>query len=194
MNSFKNPLTPLVPNPVGLEVPINSLQTVLSAIPWMEKSFGRAWRTSKEDVKGKDLFYPEVWQGLNKDLLNVMPNDNLKAQCFWYEEDAEEVQDWCAGQFSMINSKLSLIVWFNLKCIDPAVDNRFTETLKKDVLDALRGMTTSNGTLDIIKIHHEPKNVFKWFTIDETVEQSLTHPYGGFRFECMLNYKEECTP
>jgi len=192
MNSFKNPLTPLVPNPVGIEVPINALQTALGTIPWIEKSFGRSWRTSREDVKGKNIFYPEVWQGLNRDLLNVMPNDNLQSQCFWYEEGAEEVKDWCAGSYSMIELKINLILWFNLKCIDPTVDNRFTETIKAEILNTLRMTTLPLGTISVKNIYHEPEDVFKWFTIDKTIEQSLTHPYGGFRFECMLNYKEEC--
>lgn len=193
MNSFKNPLTPLIPDPVNIEVPINALQQIIASIPWISKSFGRAWKSSRIDVAtNKTIYYPEVWQGLNKDLLPVMPNDNLDSQAFWYINGAEDVNNWCKGQYTRIDADVHLIVWFNLECIDNTVDSRFTERLKKDVLDALRVGVMAGGTLTINKIWHEAADVFKWFTIEEAKRQVLEHPFGGFRFECLLNYKETC--
>lgn len=193
MNSFKNPLTPLAPNPVNLEIPLNELQQSIATIPWIEASFGRAWKVSRMNEMKKPEYYPEVWQGADKDLLNVMENDNLAAHSFWYVADPANVQDWNNGLYSRIERTVHLIVLFNLKRIDPNLTYRFTEELKRDILDKLRTTRLSSATLTINRVFEDPNQVFNGFTIKETENQTFVHPWGGFRFECLLNYTESCT-
>lgn len=192
MNSFKNPLTPLVPNPVNLDVPTNELQLSLSGIPWIEASFGRAWRVPRKETNGKIIYYPEVWQGEGKDLLNVMENDNLAAHCFWYFPDPANINNWNNGLYSRIERPAHLFVLFNLDKINPAATYRFTEELKRDLLDKLRNTRLSSATLTVNRVFEQASQVFNVFTINEAENQTFVHPWGGFRIECLLNYTEHC--
>lgn len=202
MNSFKNPLTPLIANPVNIDRPIQEIQIALSALGWLEKSFGRAFLAYKSshgtfgDKKQKQ--YPHVWQGFTTDgkpmdLLEVLPNDNLKSQSFVKVDEPIQVTDYVAGGWSLMTATISIIVWFNLREIDPTINYDFTELLAGQVQRALTNITLSPGAeLQILRRWETAKNVFKDYDITELKDQELVYPRGGFRFECTLVYQEDC--
>jgi hypothetical protein len=194
MNSFKNPLTPLIADPKGIDKPIQDIQQALAALGWLEKSFGRTWQ-AYEKIDGKEVIYPETWQGEKMDLLNVMPNDNLKAQSFITINEPSEILNFRPGQYSRFRTMINVIVWFNLDQIFETVDYRHTELLKSTMMTALSTMLfDGNGAIKVSRIWEQAENVFKGFTIDRVKRQELVHPYGGFRFECELTYLEDCPP
>jgi len=128
MISFKNPLVPLIVDPVNIDTPIQEMQQALAVgLPWLQKSFGRSWESVKKDTDGKIWTYPEVWQGPNDDLMNCMPNDNLKSQSFFRVEEPIQVTQYDFQGFSRMNASVSIIFWFNLQVIDPDLDYRFIE-------------------------------------------------------------------
>lgn len=193
MNSFKNPIIPLISQPVNIDAPIQELQIALGTdLPWLEKSFGRSWESVRKDEQGKIWTYPEVWQGAGIDLLNVMPNDNLKAQSFFRVEEPIQIIAYESNRFSRMSAQISIIFWFNLQVIDPDLDYRFIELLKASAQRAITETSCTNATFVIQKIWEGANNVFKGYTIDQFKNQELIHPYGGFRFECNLNYLENC--
>src|SRR5688572_32323109 len=124
MNSFKNPLIPLIDNPVNIDRPIQEIQVALGAMGWLEKSFGRSWMAVKSShgfFTDKKLYYPHVWQGLDddgkkhKDLLEVLPNDNIKSQCFFKVNDPTTLVEYVPDGDSMLRNNVDIIFWFNLR-------------------------------------------------------------------------------
>jgi hypothetical protein len=193
MISFKNPLTPIIVNPVNIDRPIQEIQISLATgLGWLEKSFGRSWESVRKDTSGKIWTYPEVWQGPGVDLYNCMPNDNLKSQSFFRVEEPIKVIEYQEFRYARMNAIINIIFWFNLQVIDPDLDYRFIELLKGHVQRVLTNTSLSSSDFQILQIWEGANNVFKGYTIDQFKNQELIHPYGGFRFECNLNFIEDC--
>jgi hypothetical protein len=194
MNSYKDPFTPLITNPVNIDRPIQELQQAFAALGWLEKSFGRAYESRVIDpVSKKVKTYPQVWQGVNLDLLNVLPNDNLNSQSFFKVEEPIECVTFQKDQRSQMRARISAIFWFNLQRIDPAIDYSFAELLKGSVQRAITTiMFSSNSEIKILRVWETAKKVFEGYTLDEARDQELIYPFGGFRFECELTYIEDC--
>lgn len=193
--SYKQPLVPLIDNPVNIDTPIQEMQQALAAgLPWLSKSFGRSWESFRKDPKGKTWIYPEVWQGPNLDLISVMPNDNLDSQSFFRVEDPITVTDYSSNMYNRMNAIVSIIFWMNLKYIDPDLTYRYVEVLKAQAQRVITETGLSNGTFTINRTWEGAANVFRGYTFDPTSDESfaLMHPYAGFRFECGLNYVENC--
>lgn len=201
-NSFKNPLVPLIADPVGIDIPIQELQQTIANVGWVEKSFGRSWLSYSKDSKGQVKYYPEVWQGKenvagkDKDLLNVLPNDNLRSYSFFKVDDPIVTDsDYSANLYNNKSATISIIFWFNLLEINKTLDYRFTELLKTTIEAAIRYHTfspKSQGRIKILRSWEEAANVFKGYTINVAEQQELVHPWGGFRLECVLTWRENC--
>ncbi len=193
MNSFKNPLTPQIEEPVNIDRPIQELQNELATLGWLEKSFGRSFPSFRIDGSGKKLIYPEVWQGVGKDLLNVMPNDNLKSQSFFKVEEPIQVAEFVPGGYSQMKGTISIIFWFNLKEIDLDLDHRYLEILQAQAQKKITGVLfTPTSSIKILRIWHTAEQVFRGYDLTQTAAELFSHPYGGFRFECELSYMEDC--
>jgi hypothetical protein len=198
MNSFKNPLTPLIVNPVNLDRPIQELQAQFaSGLSWLEKSFGRASNgiKSNEGAFGskKVLVYPQVWQGLNKDLLEVLPNDNIKSQSFFSVEDPIETLEYAPDGYSKMRARVNIIFWFNLKAIDPSINYNFTELLKGQAQRVItKALFTPDSSISIVRIWEGAQNVFKGYDLNLSKDQELVYPFSGFRFETLVTYSEDC--
>lgn len=198
-NSFKNPLTPVIADPVGIDRPIQELQQTLAALGWLEKSFGRSWLSYRQDVlNGKIVTYPQVWQGMDngkdRDLLDVMPNDNLKSQSFFKVNDPIETINYRKDLYSEKRAIVDIIFWFNLREIHATVDYRFIELLKTQAEDAVRKhMFTVEAwaNVELVRSWEDAANVFKGYTIPDKRPQ-LIHPFGGFRLETRLTWRENC--
>jgi hypothetical protein len=191
MQSYTNPNTPIIDDPVNIDIPIQELQVQLAGLSWLDKSFGRAYE-SKKTVNGKPHFYPEVWQGLGLDLLNVLPNDNLVAQSFFKVEEPIETLEYQQDGYSMMRARVSLIVWFDLQRIYPALDYNYIELLKGQVQRLITTATLSSSNIEIVRVWDTAREVFKGYTLTEIQDQELVYPKGGFRFECLLTYPENC--
>lgn len=202
MNSFKNPLVPLIDNPVNIDRPIQEIQIELARLTWLEKCFGRSWLAVKSS-KGmfssdKKLYYPHVWQGFDvngkaRDLLDVLPNDNLKSQSFFRVIDPISVIDYAPTGDAMMRATVDIIFWFNLRSIDRSIDYPYIELLKGQVLRTLKGVPFSpDSSLVVVNIHEQALNVFRGYNINDIKDQHLIYPYAGFRFECQITYREDC--
>lgn len=186
MNSFKNPETPLILNPVNIDRYIQDIQIALSALTWLEKCFARAYNSKRSDPYGKISVYPEVWQGAGKDLLNVLPNDNIKSQCFFKVEEPITCLEFNPVGYSLMQATVSIIFWFNLNEINKTADHRFIELLKAQA----QRIITDN--VEGLKIFDTPEQVFKGYDISKMPSDNLIHPFGGFRFETEIPYVEDC--
>lgn len=190
--------TPIIPNPVLIDRVLGNIQTgLMDNVDWLDVAFGRAQRIAKV-IQGKRYYTPNVyaggteWRG-NNDYIDVSPDANIGNFSFFWIDDPQTV-GWIPKEQSEIKAPFSLIVWFDLRKVYPGqLNNRNTEALKNEILTVLNGgFWLKDGKIVINRIYELAENVYRGFTLDETENQFLMQPYGGFRFEGMLEVSESC--
>lgn len=197
---YSNPNIPIIPDPKGFDKAIAEIQTAVGTVPYIEKSFGRAF-IHKENIVGKIVSLPKVYQGAGE-YYNPLPNDNFKAQTFMLAA-GEEIADDDFENYGQntFTRKVALIFWGNLKAIDSAKDYIFLEEIKMDILEALR-YTSSFKSFDSY-VDERYSDVFREFSSyisnasKDTAEaeintQYLMYPYSGFRMTITLVYQQSC--
>jgi hypothetical protein len=196
--SYANPEILEIDSPAGLDKVIESLRVDLSFLPWLEKSFGRAWEFTEKQADGRVVRVPKVYQR-EGEYLNVLPNDHLVAQSFIMADGEEKWQAFTKYSTNAKTRALRIIFWFNLQQIDPNKDYIFTEELKREVEKILKA---SPYVVSIDSyIDERAEDVFRGYinsgagtlsTADDDVNQVLMYPYSGFRFTVTVSYYEEC--
>lgn len=190
--------TPIIPNPVLIDRVLGNIQTgLMDNVDWLDVAFGRAQRIAKV-IQGKRYYTPNVyaggteWRG-NNDYIDVSPDANIGNFSFFWIDDPQTV-GWIPKEQSEIKAPFSLIVWFDLRKVYPGqLNNRNTEALKNEILTVLNGgFWLKDGKIVINRIYELAENVYRGFTLDEIDNQFLMQPYGGFRFEGMLEVSESC--
>jgi hypothetical protein len=207
-NNSKNPDIALLPDPKGLDRIIQTLQLSLDEIPWIEKSFGRAFtqmRKSTENVgvrSNDNIYYPAVFQGasgeLIKDFEDLLVNDNLRAYCFFRCDEDDDSFEYSHLLENEFESSFSIIFWFDLdkinKTFPPTKLYPFNNELKDDILEAIENtiFETVGDRVTIETITNNPREIFREYTIDIVEQQNLVFPSGGFRFNCRAQWLQEC--
>lgn len=186
---YSNPTIPLIDNPVNLDRHIQNIQIVFSdELPWLEKSFGRAW-VGERKVDNKSYKYPEVYIG-NGEYLDVLPNDHLKAQSFIQVRGQRgRALEYSALHDNKFQYTLEIIFWFNLNIVNPAKTYRYNEELKTEVLNVIKNRLS---LLQVLNIYEAPEDVYAGYSINHLDRQTFKHPYGGFKIECDLTFYQDC--
>jgi hypothetical protein len=201
--SYNDPEILTIDSPVGIDKIIQSLQDDFSSLPWLQKSFGRAWEFT-EKQGDRVVRVPKAWQGKESstqrgEYINMLPNDHLQSQCFIMCAGPEEWTNFVQGMVNTKERKLKIIFWFNLEDIDANKDYIFTEELKADVEKILK----LNPHVKSIDSYTDEKaeDVFEGYinsgsntlsAADDDLNQYLMHPYSGFRFNITVAYWEDC--
>ena len=190
MMSSINPTIPVISNPIGIDKPIQEIQIALSAgLPWLKKSFGRAWMYSERDPSGKVQKYPKCYCGGN-DYLNVLPNDQLISQSFFSVRSPEKVENFNReGGGNHKTREVSIIFWGNLKKIDGSKSYIYTEELKKQVEMIL----IQHENIQSINAYYDEKadDIFAPFTLNDVEGQYLVYPLTGFKFDVTIKYFDQ---
>lgn len=179
-----NPNTPTIPNAIEFDLVINNVQTALSSILWIEKSFNRA-TIHNDPVKG---LTPKAYQGGGK-YFDVLHNGAIKAHSFFYSDSIENSLEYEAGQKGYKERDLILFVLGDLKKIDSSKDYIFTTELKREVEDVLSQFQEIevNGVYD-----SDPNIIFSDFEINDKHRQLLMYPKFALRFNLTATYEEYC--
>ena len=185
--SYKNPAIPTIVNPVGIDTVIQNIQVNLaSGLTWLEKSFGRAWLHQEKQPDGKVVKLPKCYSGTGE-YINVLPNDNLKAQSFIAVRDKEKNDGISPSRLGASKTRdLSIIFWGNLKKINGAKTYIFTEELKREVEKIIIGLEyilSINGYWD-----ERAEIIFADYTLMDANTQYLMHPYFAMRFDITVSY------
>lgn len=188
--NLKNPTVVPVPDPIDLDLAIQGIQDKLSVLTWLEKIFGRAREIAKKSADGKSTDrVPMVYQS-NGEYYPPLPNDALKAYSFFVASQPrtfENSKPYDSVKF--ISTGLSLIVWGNLKRIDQTVDYIFTEQLINEVVAILN----QNSRIELLRTYDEnTREIFRGFTLDETHQGLMLHPYFAFRIDMNLRFTMKC--
>ena len=132
---------------------------------------------------------PLVYVG-NGEYYPPTPNDALESYSFFIAGQPRTIDNHKPFEPTHYStSPLALIVWGNLKRIDPAVDYIFTERLIANVIDILN----KNSKVTLIRVFDErSRDIFNGITLNETHQGLLMHPYFAFRIEMTLRFKLFC--
>ena len=189
MNKVK---VPIIDNPELLDSIISNIQKGLAEnIGWLDYVFGRAERLVKFDTNNRKIYTPNVYVGGNE-YMEISPSSDIGNFCFFWVDDPQNVS-WEAKINVGIKTNFSLIFWFNFNRIYNSAYQRNKEELKKQILDVLNGgFWLKKGRITVNRIYELSENIFRGFSLDETENQFLMQPYGGFRFEGMLEVSESC--
>lgn len=182
---------PIITNPVLIDRVIADLQTGLADnISWLDHAFGKAQRLVKM-IQGKRVYTPNVYAGRNE-YFPVAPDSKIGNFSFFQIDDPQTV-NWIPKQRGAITVGFALIFWFDMRKVNPGVDNRNTEAIKAEILKVINGgFLMKNGRIKITRIYENAENIYRGYSLDEVDNQYLMHPYGGFRFEGELHINENC--
>lgn len=180
MVSYTAPVAPTLPHAVGLDAEIQRLQLLLTErLPWLAVSYGKAYRAGRVEGK-KTIYYPEVYHGAGE-YRDVLPNDNVAAQSFFYPRDPATTG---AQEPSALPHPFTQVVdyvfWANLRRLDAEKDYRYDTELLHQVLAVF------SGEVLVQRVYTSPEEVFRGFSVDTVAEQVLRQPYCGFRIQLEL--------
>ena len=189
---------PVIQNPVMLDEIIGEIQTgLVGNVSWLDVAFGKSQRLSKL-INEKKVITPNVycggWNGHGEnDYIEVSPDSKIGNFSFFEIDDPQTID---AGPWAReIKAPFSLIVWFDLTRVYHTATNRNTEKLKADILHVLNGRAgwhLTSGRVVINRIYERAENIYRGYSLSEIDNQFLMHPYGGFRFEGILEFAELC--
>lgn len=175
-------------NPELIDKSIQDLQdSIASNILWLTHIFGKAQLLVRERDK-KKYYYPGLYLETER-YIDLTPTNEYGNFCFFFLEDSQTVS-FEKNRFNVINSKLSIIFWFNIDSIN-SVFNRNIEQIKKEILSTLtRNTTVKDGRFSVNQISEQAKNIYKEFDLQEIDTQFLMQPYAGLRIDGDLIFKE----
>ena len=187
-----NTRAPIIKAPELLDVVINNIQTGLTDnLGWLDKAFGRAERLVKYGANQKKIYTPNIYIGGNE-YQEVTPDAGIGNFSFFWIDDPQTV-DWTPKQSIGLKSTFSLIVWFDYRTVFNDSNTRNKERIKRDILDVLNGgFWLKDGRIKINRIYELAENIYMGFSLDEVDNQFLMAPYGGFRFEGIMEVTETC--
>jgi hypothetical protein len=158
-------------------------------LTWLDSCYTAAQKLQNTQ-DSKKINYPAVFTG-GTEYLNLLPDGHLGNYSFFRMNDPEEIE-YYARNVNKITAEFDLIIWFNLKKVYPIDTGRNIEHVKSEVLKAFREITITRGTYQLEQIYKDAKNIFSTYSIDETQEQFMMHPYGALMIRGKLIYKEDC--
>jgi len=182
-------ITPsIIPNPVGIDVVINNIQSKLSEIDWLEKSFGKSYIV-KEEQDGRVLTMPKCWIGHNE-YVTMYPNDNVDAFSFIESFESETVTNYESYKFDHQSEfDISIVVFANLDRIDNTQDYIFTERLINDVYDKLNKIPE---TKEINTIKRGIDAAYKNWSIESVEPVYYSPKYSAFNIELSVILSSSC--
>lgn len=194
-------IAPIIDKPVMLDKAIGEIQKGLANnIAWLDAVFGRAQRLTRL-VNGKTYKEPFVYAGgtsyalgnNNNDYINVSPDAKIGNFAFFDVSEPHKIEPYNHGIQNTIKTPFALVVWVDLRKVYNDQRNRNTEALKAQLLRELNGgFLHPSGRYVFNKIFEQSENVYKGYTLDETTNQYLMHPYWACRIEGVLSYDEPC--
>lgn len=147
---------------------------------WMDHFFGCVQRV--KTGKGKDRNYRiPAFYSTGLDYLDLTPDETLGNFCFITRHDPLGVSISRDG--GEMSGDFSLIFWFSIDKM-PEAAQRNTEWVKLSILTALKSLTLTAGRISLSEVFEDADNVFSGFSLDETENRYLMHPFCGMRFRC----------
>lgn len=184
--------TPTKPELLGMIIE-ETRHALEENIGWLDRAFGRAERLVKLDAAGRRVYTPAIHVGGNE-YKYLTPGSDIGNFSFFHIPDPWQV-DWMQRQAVGITAPFRLILWWDYRRIYNDAGTRDIDNIVKEVLDLLNGgFWLRSGRLKAERVYTLAENIYQGYTLDETDNQFLMHPYGGMRIDGIFTIKESCTP
>jgi len=194
---YSNPSDlPLLTNPVGIDAPIQGLQEELKAkLPWLQKSFGRAYVGRTVRASSGIYLYPALYTGASE-LYDGSPNDNLNSYSFFEVEGlyrSDNPESYGDSGTNNYEAPISLVVWGNLLKVNQTLDNpypdqNFSQNLLQDLLVVIR----KNYDFKVESIEDNLYSVFEPYTCRQDNPTMFYYPYFCFKIRMSGVWSEQC--
>lgn len=158
---------------------------------WLDSVFGKSERVCNV-VDGRKYYVPNYF--FNKEeYIQLLPDDQKGNYCFFYLSDPQQTTLNHAGRQILYRTTFSLVLWLDYRRIYDYYGQRNSELVKQDILNFLNNhVFLRNGSFSINRVYERAENVWSNYTVDETANQCMVSPFGGFRFEGELLVKSNC--
>lgn len=188
---ISTPTIPTLANPVLLDYVLAEINgNLASELTWLDSTFGKVQRLVK-DEQGRAQYYPAVYTGA-QEYLNLLPDGHIGNYCFWDIEDGQELE-YIDRNYSDYTAKFGLVFWFDFRKVYGSGWMEYSiENVKADVLEALRAKSLRLSSITLTKFYEQAENIYKGYNHNEIEHQFLMRPFGGFRLEGKINFKEQC--
>ena len=182
------PQVPVLKEPKMIDFVLQEIQVILATrLTWLTYVFGKAER--KVELKdNKKIVFPAVYTG-GKDYLKVFPDSKIGSFCFFDVEDGQEIDMNRIN--AEIESKFSVVFFFDFRKVYPSDwEERSLQHVKQQVIEVFRSSTFQFSQIRMNKIFEHAPNIYKNYTDKEIDNQFTMRPFGGFRIEGIIKYRE----
>lgn len=192
-----NPTPATLTSPQLLDHAFGQVNDHISAmLAWLDAAYGKAERLVRLEDR-QEVVYPAIYadNASGKEYLSVFPDEHLGDFSFWFVGDGWQVSNYDPYREHKFQIQASLIFWYDLRNVFP-VDwkQRTNQNVLRLVIQSLRTLAIPDLRLEITRIWEETPNIYRGFTHQEIKNQFRMRPYGGFRLECLIDYREPCDP
>lgn len=194
-------------SPVLLDKVLQDIQKGLKEkLPWLDYSFGRAYKMVEHRPDGDKFVYPAAYNG-NGEYVSLLPNDNF-GNFSWFDiYDPQEITYVVQGlpQFTFDGA---IVFWYDMSSIYDDASVLHTEEIKDEVIRILTtpGLVSGRGNIEITKIYERFENIYRGYSIEKVYNSNLykgqgiqdidkqffLYPYAGLRIEFSLKTREIC--
>lgn len=175
---------PYFTSPVLQSKIIQDLQQLLQQnCLWLQLVYPIA-RVGERKIGDSTYRYPQVYKnGGDRDYFDIQPTDQLLSYA-WFELESPLIQDINTDE---MNQRLSVIVFVNLRNLDPGRPYDYTSELVADIIRIIQGDTAFSDMVDTVDIETDPKKVFSRYLLSEADDKFLMYPFGAFRITLTVN-------
>lgn len=161
---------------------VQEMQVQLAvALPWLAHVFGKAERTQRR-VDGTKFYSPSVYVGGGKYERIEPDSKGWGNYAFFYLDDEERVTRSSRPMpYYDLEGELNLVVWGDIRDIERE-DDRNTESVKWEVLQAVGGMRLTAGRVTLERVVSNSREVWENYTLREETGEFMMWPYFAFRF------------
>jgi hypothetical protein len=189
---IQTPQVPTLAEPVLIDYVFEEVQQQLIAeLAWLDVAFGKAQRV-KEVVSGSTIVSPVVYAG-GKKYVRVFPDQHIGNFTFFDVENGEDSIIHGGAKTVQFVTRFGLVVWFDFRKVYPDDwQQRTIDNVKNDVLQAIKNsrFTRSHG-IRFFSFQERAERIYTGYTDKEINQQFLIRPFGGFRINGEIKYKDQ---
>lgn len=160
---------------------------IATNLGWLDNVFGLA-ESLTERKEGRAFTSANIYTRKGR-YIQVMPCRELGNFCFFYLRDPQEIWDKSS---SVVKSPFSVVFWYNVDEVSSSPQRRNKEAVKEQIVAVLGQFHLRGVSYTLTDLWEQPKNVFKGYDYDPTINQFLMHPYGGLRIDGELRVNVPC--
>lgn len=185
-------------NPVLVDSAIDSVQTRLAELTWLDTVFGRAYKHTEHSTENGKHILPAAYVG-DSEYVSLLPSDSF-GNFAWFDVYEPQYVDSAVPGKPAMDFDMAVVVWFDIRTIFGDTGTIRAEEVKKDILDKLTAPGAVRGRLSVTRIYESPEFIYKGYSLERAYDpyayrrsdtesmdkQYFMHPYYGFRFEVKI--------